>query len=77
MLRIYIPDPDNLLKPINGISIRTASVQWITQSFGSFSSMMIELEQIINYKPWNTAWVMLTFYRLGSFIMENIFWKEK
>ena len=73
--RIYIPFPDNLPKAINGI--RTVSVQQMIHLFGSFRSVMTELKQIINGKHWNTAWVMLAFYRLGWFITENIFWKKK
>ena len=73
--RIYIPFPDNLLKAINGI--RTVSVQQMIHLFGSFRRVMTELKQIINGKHWNTAWVMLAFYRLGWFIIENIFWKKK
>ena len=73
--RIYIAYPDNLPKAINGI--RTVSVQRMIRLFGSFSGVMTELKQIINDKHWNTAWVMLAFYRLGWFIIENIFWKKK
>ena len=73
--RIYIPFPDNPPKAINGI--RTVSVQQMIHLFGSFRSVMTELKQIINNKHWNTAWVMLAFYRLGWFIIENIFWKKK
>ena len=72
---IYIPFPDNPPKAINGI--RTVSVQQMIHLFGSFRSVMTELKQIINNKHWNTAWVMLAFYRLGWFIIENIFWKKK
>ena len=73
--KIYIPFPDNPPKAINGI--RTVSVQQMIHLFGSFRSVMTELKQIINNKHWNTAWVMLVFYRLGWFIIENIFWKKK
>ena len=73
--RIYIPFPDNPPKAINGI--RTVSVQQVIHLFGSFRSVITELKQIINNKHWNTAWVMLAFYRLGWFIIENIFWKKK
>ena len=73
--RIYIAYPDNLPKAINGI--RTVSVQRMIRLFGSFSSVMIEVKQIINNKHWNTVWVMLALYRLGLSIIENIFWKKK
>ena len=70
--RIYIPYPNNLPKAINGI--RTVSTQRMICLFRSFSGVMTELKQIFND---NIAWVMLVFYRLGWFIIENIFRKKK
>ena len=53
------------------------NVQRMICLFGLFGGVMIELEQIINDKYLNTVWVMLVLYRLGWFIIENIFWKKK
>ena len=57
--------------------IRNVHVQRMICLFGLFGDVMIELEQIINDKHLSTAWVMLVLYRLGWFIIENIFWKKK
>ena len=69
--RIHIPYTDNLPKAINGI--RTVSVKRMIRLFGSFNGVMTELKQIVNDNYWNIAWVMLALYRLGWFIIENIF----
>ena len=73
--RVYIPCEDMLPKAVNGL--RTVSVQRMIRSFGSFSGVMIELKQILNHKNWNIAWLVLVFEKLGWYVIEKIFWKNK
>ena len=74
MSQVYFSRPDLLPKPVK--KKITVNMQRLVKNFGSFSSIVMNLKDIINHPKYCTAWLVLAVSKYSWYIIENIFWKK-